>query len=289
MKTKSFIYLLMVISAVWLSSCQKELSIENTSSFNEIPDSNYLDKIYKIDPVLNDTTDFISYKYDANKRVIELKDSFGFFNGIEQYYRYKYYYNGTDAYPYKYDFILQEDPGIPNVINTTWFFYDQFNRLIKDSTVGDFFLDPVGDGPVTKYTYGPNRIYCFKTDTTLGVPPTTIIRNVTDTAILQNGNLIENTYRDNFGYLVHSVLTYDNHPSPFYKLSNSKTISMFPLGQTAIDELPQPNNILKIKEVSTGISDNIHDYTNSYTYNAAGYPKSIITSTEKIVFIYRVL
>jgi hypothetical protein len=133
--------------------------------------------------------------------------------------------------------------------------------------------------------YQPDKIISSRVDSFFSAPAYNFFysENRRDTAILDaGGNVISNISRRGTAYVYRSTVTYDNHPSPFIKLSNAKTFALFPTGETLFMEMPQKNNRLKILETSTLNNQPPtirydEDLTGKYTYKTNGYPSKITT------------
>jgi hypothetical protein len=317
MKPKYILLPLIAIATFYLSACQKDFSTENDIvarvDSTSVGDSNYLDKIIFTNTTgnLTDTMSDIRYEYDALKRVITIIDAPTPSVGYLEKRTSNYFYNSIDTLPYKkieID-IFYYQPLNNNIdTTTTYYYYSVDNKRIKDSAVKfSYRLNVNGSGTnyitfsktINNYQYSSNKIYGNSITTILYSNNNTNTGNtrlVLDTATLDgNGNLVANNKWDNFyspTLLSQATVTYDNKPSPFYKLSNFKTLNIFPYGETFFNEMQSKNNRLHIIEGTNGngFNDNL---TGKYEYNANGYPKRIVDATAsgtvKIIFIYKVL
>lgn len=290
----------------FISSCQKELSSENTppSPASPASDSIYLSKLYYIefDGVTLDTADKWSYTYDNLKRVTSLTDSVSGLPLNIVPLAYTYYYNGTDTLPFKSVYLENYPQSKDTVI--TYFTYNNAGQRIRDSIYHSgynaSFIPAVYGIKLTikKYSYGVNKIYGESKDSLIyQVNGNMGIGSNRDTAITDAaGNMINNkTYEFFTNQLLYtSSLTYDNHPSPFSILSNFKTFKMFPSYETFLEEFPQKNNLLTVDGVGTTSGSAYNNDYNVYTYKNNGYPQQILITDPppsqaytKIVFVYR--
>ena len=317
MKIKQFSIIIVVLSTFYLSSCEKESSIERGVEApvvnNLVGDSNYLDKIIYTSAVgsITDTTFIQIYEYDASKRVVLLNDSIKSTSTTSENFKIKYFYNGNDTLPLKKIEIgtaFSTLPAINNKDTSTFFYqYSPTGLKIKDSILRYVHhLNINGSGndyirfykEIIIYQYASNAIY-GKTSTTVFYsniynPNTGITTNIFDTATIDFlGNIILNKkYDDANVLLLTSTFTYDNKPNPFARLSNYKSINVFPSGETFIDDMQAKNNRLQAVEIGNGLGSN-NDLTGKYQYNLNGYPKQIVEvepfGTYKTIFIYKTL
>lgn len=310
-----FVFIVAIISiGFYLSGCQKESSLERRGVVpvvtNLVVDSNYLDKIIYTSTIGNitDTTFTQIYEYDASKRIVSLMDSIKSTNSTYENFRIKYFYNGNDTLPFKKIAIgttLSTTPFINNRDTSIFFYqYSTTGIKIKDSILkffhhinvngsGNDFIDFYKE--VIIYQYASSIIYGHTINTLLYSNNVTNVGtslHIYDTATIDfSGNLITNKKYDSANVLfLTSTFTYDNKPNPFARLSNYKTISVFPSGETFIDEMQAKNNRLRAVEIGNGLGSN-NDLTGKYQYNVNAYPKQITetdpTGTYKTIFIYK--
>jgi hypothetical protein len=312
MKTKHILLSFTVITAFYLSACQKDFSVENGSqSFvdsTNVADSNYLSKIIFTNTIGNITDTFseIRYEYDTFKRVIKLTDEPISTPGFEEKNTSTYFYIGMDTLPNKKIEITESNSKSDTTVS--YYYYNSEGKRIRDSTLeykyslngnGNNFI--LFDKTIANYQYTANKIYGTSITTNLynnNIPNVSSFSIELDTATLDvNNNLIASKkWRSSNSnvYIIsnQATVTYDNKPSPFYKLSNFKTLNIFPYGETFFNELQAKNNRLHIVEGYMGTGYN-EDLTGKYEYKMNGYPKQILvnTATEivKIIFVYKVL
>ena len=301
---------LLFLFIIFITSCQKEISPDNRNTLlpNASADSNYLYKMYYIedDGIAIDTTDIYTYMLDDLKRVTQLIDSSD--DNTSQlllpYNLTQYYYHGSDTLPYKYLQTAAPDNLWDFDTSSIFFTYNNAGLVISDSfnsidhgISGDYFNMAVGT-----YQYSGNMIFGSKNivDRQNGNTANYTERDTAQTDA--NGNIISNIRRreTSVSTVGYSTITWDNNPSPFAKLSNFRTVGIFPFGETFFNELPGKNNRLHITEhkISNGGSpfDYEEDLTGKYTYNASGYPTQIIDTDPstpgviyKIIFVYKSL
>lgn len=301
------IYPALVLAALYFSSCQKEVSIENDDPVPVVStDSSYLDKIYYManQGAGNDTVAIDSYQYDANKRVVSVtyrEDDGTSTNTLEVYATEKHSYNGNDTLPYKMVRVEYNDL-VPNDTTVTYFTYSAIGQRIKDSSLISKHTGVSTarlDKKIVLYQYVPGKIYGRTEDVTLAdnspIPVVTGVTSVSaDTAVVDASGNIISSVRWDAGASSPSVIssfTYDNQPSPFARLSNFRAIAVFPSRETFINEMQAKNNRLHAVQ-SSGYDE---DLTGKYTYHVNGYPKKIFETdiitgdTFTTLFIYKAL
>ncbi len=279
MKFSSFLLTAFACLTFSFVSCKKEGSaVENPNTITP-GDSSYLSVIYDIykNGSVSDTDASMIYSYDASKRVIKLKDS-----AWHPTFDYRtattvYFYQGNDTLPYKSTQTTVWYAAKPDQVINSFYYYNTAGLRIKDSVITP------SNHYVALQQYLPGKIVSSRVDSFFSAPTYNYYYTETrkDTAIQDvSGNVISNVSRRGTAYVYQSTVTYDNHPSPFIKLSNSKTLALFPTGETLVMEMPQTNNRLKILETSslhgqTPIVQYNNDLTGKYIYKANGYPAQI--------------
>ena len=294
MKSINKLLTLVAILCISLSACQKDFLAEDNNPPGIVAHSNYLDKIFFIDSTgtVKDTSSYYSYEYDNAKRVIKLNyfmHSSGSYVLLENY---RYFYNGNDTLPFKRVFYFFEnaiDYANPALTDTTitFYFYNNSGKNLRDSilTVQHYTLGGAVDfeywKEINQYQYGTNGIYNLNTKTTINssYPFSTDPQLSLDTAYTDSrGNIL--SYKKYLVYNNTSIpdrtasFTYDNNLSPFAKLSNLRTLFMFPIGETFFEIMQSHNNRLKAYEedVFSGTVLFDEDLTGKYTFNANRYP-----------------
>jgi hypothetical protein len=286
----------------WSVSCQKELHGDNNVIIltppppGAIPDSEYLDRIYFIDSaaVEKDTLLFQTYLYDSNRRLLNISyyyyypTSMGSGLNKSQYF----FYNATDTLPFKraeYDYKEALQYSSQALIDTSVSFF-QYNAAGKkrfDSTLETDHNYSNGSNvvefrkEVSRFTYDGDNVYVQKTSSRLGgTNPIQYIITFTDTGYFDAaGNLTTlKSYGSNVpGMYTLGTFTYDNHPSPFAKLSNFASIDFFKIFEPSWPLLQSRNNPQQVlRNLIGGTSVFYQDYTNRYNYNANGYPLRIV-------------
>jgi hypothetical protein len=266
-----------------LCACQKEYNPEdNTNPPSTTVDSNYLSKFYEIDfdGVSYDTTDIWTYTYDDQKRVIKLHDSMRYYTP-GMYEDYQYFYHGNDTLPYKAIYISFQDVLAPIDTLVSFFTYDVQGRRTKDSSIGAAIFSFAFGAGVTFYDYQNDKVYCNNTERFYSqVSGAYEYIYHKDTGTIINNRLVQNNYSNNYEYQSRTYFTYDDHPSPFARLSNFKTWAVVNIEEIFFYEIPQLNNITKIRteEYYSGSLTRVMetDFTGGFTYNAAGYPTKMV-------------
>ncbi|MFT3910508.1 MAG: hypothetical protein QM737_13870 [Ferruginibacter sp.] len=296
--------LLTIVSILVISfiSCKKDSNADNSNP-NPSTSSNYLSRIsfYSNDgsgtEVLDGTT---TYVFDNQKRVTKKIDSslVGSSASFVLWQTTEYFYNGNDTLPFKEVIIGNPAAQIEYDTTISYFTYNSAGLLIRDT--GFYVSHGTGYFAVNSnqtFTYSGTMI-TGRMDATITQTSGSYTETRIDTAQTDaNGNIIHNIKHKGIEN-INSTITWDNHPSPFSKLSNFRSSFIFPFGETFFYEMPQYNNRLHITEVQTGGSTHTYDedLTGNYTYNAEGYPSQILeqdpTTTgayEKVIFEYRSL
>jgi hypothetical protein len=303
------------ILCLGISACQKDVvpGADNTDlTAGSTGDSIYLHRMYEIDSnaAVEDTFAVYVYSYDASRRVISIVDSSResnaddwTINGLKTYH-----YKGADTLPYKsvyYEFEAKNALANLQAIDTHTVFhiYDATGRNVYDSAI---LVDVVNDLTVfefektiriRKYQYAANNIYA---ETLLWDSNRDLISRQRDTAQKDiNGNVVSSKrFSISAGVSAltgTSTMTYDNKPSPFARLSNFRTLSVLPFGETFLYELQSNNNRLAATEDHSGGAGYEEDLTGKYMYNNYHYPIRVISADNstgsywKTVFTYKAL
>jgi hypothetical protein len=298
MKTTVKLLALIFIFVTGFAACQKEISVETPlPPSGLIVDSNYLSKIYDIaiDGGIADTFNITTYTYDANKRVIRMRVLSTSISDPE-FEDQQYFYNGSDTLPFKAIF-FSGGHGATFQLDTTisYFYFNSLGQRIKDSVI------QMNNGARLTYSlyyyqYAGDKIFGFAKDSSVDFSGS-FVNRIFDTATVLDGNIVFNVKHDDYARTIVSSFSYDHQPSPFAKLSNFKTYSIFPFGETLYDQMPQINNRLKAREeiFNNGISFYIYDedLTGKYLYKPNGYPYEIYypdpldpASIYKVSFVY---
>ncbi len=212
-----------------------------------------------------------TYLYDAQKRVSHFVDS----SGTEIHRFIKYSYNGMDTLPYKsveYNwFLLGNNP--PDTIST-FYYYDLQGRNLKDSIITQYIISNLPTFKVDTIYYVRSYQYAGFDKYRKGINKETngtILFETTDTARIDGaGNVLANKSGPYF-----ESFTYDDHPNPFAKLSNFRTLPAFPQGNKYYANIQSKNNCLKSTLVY-GSYTTVEDFTGKYQYNSRNYPQRVI-------------
>jgi hypothetical protein len=280
MKLNILVLAIVTLFASGLSSCKKDSGSSDTPPVPGVAgDSSYLSVIYFIykNGGVADTAAAQIYSYDASKRLIRLKDSV--WNPTSDYRTVTtvYSYTGTDTLPYRSTETTVWYLPQPNQVVNSFYFYNTTGLRIKDSVIA-----PTRHYVATQQ-YPAGKIISYRTDSIFsGAGNSFSYKEIRKDTALTNtdGNVTYNISYRGTAYIYRSTVTYDNHPNPFMKPSNAKTLALFPTGETLIMEMPQRYNRLKIVETSsynnqTPIVQYDNDLTGKYTYKTNGYPAQI--------------
>jgi hypothetical protein len=314
MKMKSVFIVAIVLGGFYLSSCEKESSVERGAIepgvTNLVGDSNYLDKVYLMDTLNNilDTTHIITLHYDNQKRVISMCDTV-VGNSIYENGKRFYYYNGVDSLPKGTFEIARQDPNT-NLLDSiiAYFTYDGSQRKIKDSIIYKYpgmsngVIVYATQQEVYKYYYTIGGMYGTRRYELIYPSQDTFYYK--DTAILNsNGNIVSskgyqfvNTGGGNGYYELRSktAYMYDGKLNPFAYTKMYKAHQEWPSGETLFFEYMGNQNITTQNEIiysSPGGTNINYDADNTYIYNSHGLPiveKDLQTGT-KILFKYKFL
>lgn len=281
-----------------LSACQKEITDEIPDPVDPpvATDSIYLDKMYVLwdEGAGMDTFGMATAYYDNQKRVSAFTTSVTDDNGKDSI---RYYYNGTDTLPYKSLIIYFQNGVLLTDTVASFFSYDNQGRKIKDSVLRISYsatgTDRFVDMRVTKTTYSGNRLF-GETVWTDAAAATTIFR---DTATVNAaGDIVTNKkyQKDGASFVLATTsdFTYDNHPSPFARMSNIQAHRMFPNGETIEFEYLSYQNVINQNEETVFPAP--YDFSQSFTheYNAGGRVKKTLFAAgtpdeERILYTYK--
>jgi hypothetical protein len=307
MKLKAIIPAFILI--ISLFSCQKEYvpsGVDPNPTPDPIADSNYLDKIFYIDSSsIQKENEVLLFNYDNANRVISIYDSIGISpqTNLTINNKYLYYYNNSDTLPYKTINVDYFDSSLPPDTTVKFHFYDGTGQKIKDSIL---YSEYNGSNftvwtDIQLYSYGLGKIYgeefmsyTNSTNYDLIRRDTGIINSYGD--IVNNQKYVYDPVTMSSTLFENSTHEFDNHPSPFAKLSNFKTWAIFPNGDDLAEDLPQYHqNITYILNdyLGGGVHQDIFDIRGTFTYNQRGYPVSYLrTSTDgytRANYTYKVL
>lgn len=297
----SAIILLSIFSLVFVS-CKKNSDSNNS---NPVPvSSDYLSRMIYLSNDGSGTEvkeGSITYVFDNLKRVTHVIDSsaVGSSAVLELWETTEYFYNGNDTLPYKS--VVIGNPAAQTEYDTTinFYTYNAAGLLIRDTGyyAGHTSTDDYNTRSNQTYTYSGSMI-TGRRDAIVTYGGFSNNETRIDTAHTDaNGNIIQNIKHKDLE-TINSTITWDNHPSPFAKLSNFRASLIFPFGETFFYEMPQYNNRLHITELTTGGSNHTYDedFTGRYSYNANGYPTQILQpdpavsgAYEKYIFEYKSL
>ncbi len=218
---RSLLFLTAMIAV--FSSCQKEYApgevidpvVTDSTDTIHTGDSIYLDKIYGLEDVsgVTDTTYIMSFSYDAQKRLIAIKDSSlsGDENSI-----YQFFYNGTDTVPFKTTEAAYATPD--SIFIESLKSYDAQNRLLKDSS-RQFHLPDITTPTDILTTYFSYSAGSFTAQRTFESTTLTQVSYTKDTTLLDgSGNILSNkswAVNGSSTYLAYaSTFSYDANYAP---------------------------------------------------------------------------
>jgi hypothetical protein len=303
-----------ILVTLVITSCQKEFSVEGGTTIISptVLDSNYLDTVYEFSTRtgITDTTAYYSYKYDAQKRVVSINWQWGdFLLPYQDSGSIKYLYNGADSLPYRSYMIATYDGMLVFDTLNTFYTYDNSARLIKDSSIAS---DRGTASPYYRvrqylnlYNYAAGKITRQSSDLPIIEPsPSAYPPGFTfDTVIISNQNPVTSvtyvSYINNtsFSKDYETVITFDNKPSPYYKLNISKSFSPIPVAEGAdffINFIGKNNFTNYYTNYPVSGSNSTIIYTNVYFSNGyikkTSYPSDFDpTFTDGNIYTYKAL
>ncbi|MGH2647931.1 MAG: hypothetical protein ACRDE8_10205 [Ginsengibacter sp.] len=211
-----------------------------------------------------DTTSLYKIFYDGLGRVHQINTYYYALLADPLFSETTFYYSGNDSNAYKKVDLFSGLP--PDNLQTTFYYYDPLQRLMKDSIINSAYIS------VNQFKYLPKTIILFNTLESLdSIPRYTTER---DTGYLNNdGNIYRlSIWQTNVGTMGYFIdFTYDDMPNPFFQLNIHSTfhplftvndITLYPGTQL------QKNNLVNITETFPAVYNTRY----SYTYNTNGYP-----------------
>ncbi len=214
---------------------------------------------------LSDTAGYMEYLYDSLQRVAKA-NWYEYINSLPSLATtITYYYNNGDSMAYKSTFTYT-DPLYPE-IKTTFYSYDNFLRLIKDSTALDSGLI------VSNYQYSNTMIIAIG-KFTFSNPAFHSYVQIDTTFIGSTGDVITAHQWDsdnNNQYYIDSF-TYDSKPNPFYQLNIRSTYSPVPKVERYQNNILQEHNLIMASTTDPVYSTVLAGITYKYTYDSSGLP-----------------
>ncbi|MGC4100225.1 hypothetical protein [Ferruginibacter sp.] len=287
MKTNYLFTLLIAI--IFLSACQKELSLENA---NPTPppagtnnDSTILKEFVYLDTLsgITDTLAKTTFEYD-NLHRLTTETTVEYMNGVpyyaDDYERLFYYYNGSDTIANKVIDVFYDEVDIRDSIVT--FFTTNSNQVvIRDSSIYFFnnFTTGVTDTitSTSAYTIYADSIIENNRNYTYSLASEVI--NKFKHAITRSGsNIVKEIYYidEPTGYREINRVTYqyDTHINPFNmgNINYPVMINNNPSGFL----YDQKNNPLE--SVTTPVTGSASTEKYAYIYNSWAYPKTVVWS-----------
>jgi hypothetical protein len=299
MKTKYFSLLL--VSALFLFACQKEVSQDTTSPTSPTDnDSTVLSKLIVLDTLGSsvDTMNVTTFEYDNLNRLaktITINYSNNAPDLTSDYFRTFYSYNGADTLANKITYLNFE-----RAINDTYSIIHFFTRnasqtVTRDSSIR-FSLSPNGGDTSTtilNFTFYPDSIIEKLTSYTSNSNGNRFSRTFRHEQTKTNGNIVREirSIFNGTNYFEVSRLnyTFDTKLNPFIIFSVNYPTAL--TNNVLEFYYPQKNNPLETVYTSNSGLSETEKYI--YTYNNLGYPKTVIiynpanpATTVKGVFIY---
>lgn len=278
MKLMNKLLVFTALICVSLSACQKDDTPGDNSNPPNVGDSNYLDKIYELyeNGYGIDTENIYTVHYDNSKRVIAINYK-GTTSGNSDVSKSFYYsYNGIDTLPYKSTSIIIYPSSSFDTTNT-YYFYDAQKRNLKDSIINTSLKSGNYNvyNEIDEYSYNDGKLY----GRSIAVGFSNPVYEKDTASIDQNGNILLNQkyYFDGhtFKLVNTSNLVYDDHLSPFAKLSNFKAHRKFArrhLEMSFFEHLDFNNRVSQTETDNMGGGNYSYMLSYSYVYNASGLP-----------------
>ncbi|MEO6328649.1 MAG: hypothetical protein ABIO55_06945 [Ginsengibacter sp.] len=278
----------------FVQSCQKDIEDINSPLIPPVITTH--DSVTRLSKLIffedgtlaTDTTAYRQYFYDSLNRVISIKH-YDYLNGNPIFAEIVvYFYTGNDSIAYKLTHEVV-DPSNPDPdTDTSFFFYDNLQRLIKDSSISSIGLQ------VSNYTYSNTMITAMIRSVTNSDPLNPYMEK--DTGFIGSaGDIIKTNSLTSTGEYYINNFTYDNHQNPFNQLNIRSTYNPVPGFNFFIeDHYLQKNNVVSLTYENQSFPGLIDNDAYTYTYNASGFPETVNISFEsvpvdnyKIVFVYR--
>lgn len=235
-----------------------------------------------------DTTGSSEFIYDDKQRVTTIND-YDHNNGAQLLTEfYTFYYTGNDSLAYKKIF-TDTDPTY-GYTETTFYFYDNLQRLSKDSTI-------FSSGIVTnQYNYSSQMIINMQTFVYNSSPQNSSVN--TDTGFINNTGDVTKAHSIFFStgnYITN--FSYDDKKNPFQLLNIRSTYNPVPDDEFFLEDLYlQKNNVTFQTSEDQSAPGNSNNCNYTYSYNAINLPQSVDitysfgpTDDYRIIFIYKKL
>lgn len=284
-------FILVILSAIFFVSCQKE--VENNTPNSPQSDSSFLDKMIALDTTLPagaDTVNKVILSYDNSKRVSRIIYSYG--PGLPGSTVSDIFYTGNDSLPNK---VISREvfTGLWDYTDTSFYIYSN-GVIARDSTVTIDNTNGVKGAIVRQYTVAGTTVnkslreYNFNG----GVFVLTNTSNSSLTVVNTGGNLVTQTLVSGTNTFQSVQASYDNKPNPIPRAIRVR----YPEADTPdwLGWLLQVNNPTQVQYQEMGGSMETEIY--NYIYRADGFPvKFTYSSTagnsasNKVLFFYRSL
>lgn len=296
---KYFYPVQLIFVVLLFMSCSKDGARNN--QFPPSTDSIYLDKVYAIDDLNNDTVHVFSYTYDNQMRVINMEDRTSAFTNPPAR-SFSFYYVGNDTLPYKSVYVEQQSGGANTI--TIFHFKDGNGRNLKDSIINSGLGGP-NTYLLSQYEYDGNTRVYINHHVGNYITPAAGFDIRRDTMILDNaGNIISgkrymvNTSSGEWELSSMIDFSFDAYVSPFYILSNSSSLRYFSNGEPFFYQILNYNNPIGYNEtynINSSNPQNTHyNFINSYDANGKlvsaemdGTHSNSPNDSGKLLFTYR--
>jgi hypothetical protein len=265
---KSFPLLLLSAIVISVASCKKASHPSNNSGSGTM-----LSEFVALDTtqaIGSDTLSITYLTYDNLKRLNTVSYIF-FTNYVRETASYNtkaLFYSTTDTLPNKIISASLEAGPSPEASNDTdYISYDSQGRVVKDIDNGSF---PINFSSYTKeedYSYNGSIVINNQIDSIDGNGRDTV------TQTISNGNIISQVDNNT----TTCTISLDTHPNPFYKNGYSVTpiFAMYGMDADGLQDGVQKNNCTRLI-VNDPSNSNAPNVIHQFTYNANGYPVSVI-------------
>lgn len=280
MKTIHTRIFIMLMASVALVSCQREVdwSINTPTT----ADSSYLIRLNVFDTTLpsgTDTLQWVSFQYDAQKRLTTMFSRFKATTSPGDTTVFTFSYQGNDTLPYKYVFEEKYHFGpVRNHTQTTVFNLFSNGFVSQDSSIYIDIISGINYGAVVNkflVTGGTVNRYEANYDFIAG----NYVLSTRDTGVYTItqtlGNITSQTLVSGNGAYESAQVTYDNKSNPLGKILKIR----YPVFESTYFEVwsNQPSNALQIQYKEP--FNPLYQDTYTYQYRADGYPVSHTYST----------
>jgi hypothetical protein len=266
---KRLLTLLLVTTAIFFASCQKEVD-PSIPRGREESVKKYLTRFVQYETAFPGQASLLLFEYDALKRVTKLTEQFvDTVAGVAQVTdetNYYFHYNGNETRPFKVT-------DLATGAALTWYLkYDAQGRKITDS------VTEAGHTEVVHYSYGSNKIHAQFLIDVMGMTV-----SYKDTAEFTGDNVTRHTsaQRQNNSLisLYEEKYTFDDKPNPFNQLNIASSFFASAYVEFGTFLGLNKNNFLTVTQKDLVSPSDVWNGMYRYKYDADGYP-TIIEFTE---------